>query len=146
MSNKKQNRNDPCLCGSGKKYKKCCLSDDRKNNSVQKTYNYAPNEKRYFFSKGFYEGASVRHGQLENDPRPNVEMLGDDNGKSYYRCGVCGREFDTEISGFFPEKCPECNVKFIMGDGMCMVSEDEYKNFCKDHNIHFTCGCKLCLN
>lgn len=21
----KQNRNDPCLCGSGKKYKKCCI-------------------------------------------------------------------------------------------------------------------------
>jgi hypothetical protein len=24
-ANKKVGRNDPCLCGSGKKYKKCCL-------------------------------------------------------------------------------------------------------------------------
>jgi SWIM/SEC-C metal-binding protein len=24
MFEKKPNRNDPCLCGSGKKYKKCC--------------------------------------------------------------------------------------------------------------------------
>jgi uncharacterized protein YecA (UPF0149 family) len=22
-------RNDPCHCGSGRKYKKCCLDDDR---------------------------------------------------------------------------------------------------------------------
>jgi len=27
-------RNDPCYCGSGKKYKKCCLERDRKENSL----------------------------------------------------------------------------------------------------------------
>ena len=26
---KKIGRNDPCPCGSGKKYKKCCLKKDR---------------------------------------------------------------------------------------------------------------------
>ena len=26
--NKKINRNDPCRCGSGKKYKKCCWSKE----------------------------------------------------------------------------------------------------------------------
>ena len=25
VKDKKTNRNDPCPCGSGKKYKKCCL-------------------------------------------------------------------------------------------------------------------------
>ena len=25
----KVNRNDPCPCGSGKKYKKCCLAKDK---------------------------------------------------------------------------------------------------------------------
>jgi len=25
----KPSRNDPCRCGSGKKYKKCCLDRDR---------------------------------------------------------------------------------------------------------------------
>ncbi|MBK5252256.1 MAG: SEC-C domain-containing protein [Peptostreptococcaceae bacterium] len=29
---KKISRNDPCPCGSGKKYKKCCLAKDEKNN------------------------------------------------------------------------------------------------------------------
>ena len=26
IHDKKINRNDPCHCGSGKKYKKCCMS------------------------------------------------------------------------------------------------------------------------
>lgn len=33
MSKQKLNRNDPCFCGSGKKYKQCCLL---KENSVAK--------------------------------------------------------------------------------------------------------------
>jgi len=28
QSTKKIGRNDPCPCGSGKKYKKCCLNND----------------------------------------------------------------------------------------------------------------------
>jgi len=31
-ASKKIGRNDPCPCGSGKKYKKCCLAKDEKNN------------------------------------------------------------------------------------------------------------------
>jgi len=31
-ASKKVGRNDPCPCGSGKKYKKCCLGKDEKNN------------------------------------------------------------------------------------------------------------------
>jgi len=30
-SSKKIGRNDPCLCGSGKKYKNCCLAKDEAN-------------------------------------------------------------------------------------------------------------------
>jgi hypothetical protein len=29
LENSKQKRNDPCLCGSGKKYKKCCIQKER---------------------------------------------------------------------------------------------------------------------
>ncbi|SFC44066.1 SEC-C motif-containing protein [Alkalibacterium subtropicum] len=32
---KKLGRNDPCHCGSGKKYKKCCLDKDQKMNARQ---------------------------------------------------------------------------------------------------------------
>ena len=27
-------RNDPCPCGSGKKYKNCCLDKDRENGNI----------------------------------------------------------------------------------------------------------------
>ncbi|HKK64153.1 MAG TPA: SEC-C metal-binding domain-containing protein [Bacteroidales bacterium] len=30
MNNKKIGRNDPCSCGSGKKYKKCCMETNSK--------------------------------------------------------------------------------------------------------------------
>jgi hypothetical protein len=30
-ASKKVGRNDPCLCGSGKKFKKCCLNKSRQN-------------------------------------------------------------------------------------------------------------------
>jgi hypothetical protein len=29
------NRNDPCWCGSGEKYKRCCIDKDRTNDRVQ---------------------------------------------------------------------------------------------------------------
>lgn len=33
MLNKNIGRNDPCHCGSGKKYKKCCLGNDKSNSN-----------------------------------------------------------------------------------------------------------------
>ncbi len=36
---KKIGRNDTCPCGSGKKYKKCCLNDPRKSSLAESGYN-----------------------------------------------------------------------------------------------------------
>jgi len=33
----KTGRNDPCHCGSGKKYKRCCLEDDQQNEREART-------------------------------------------------------------------------------------------------------------
>ena len=33
MTDNKTGRNDPCYCGSGRKYKKCCLEKDERNKS-----------------------------------------------------------------------------------------------------------------
>ena len=35
MSDKRISRNDPCLCGSGKKYKKCCFDIDRGSSQTE---------------------------------------------------------------------------------------------------------------
>lgn len=40
----KPGRNDPCPCGSGKKYKKCCLVDEEKNYDVLRAIGKAKNE------------------------------------------------------------------------------------------------------
>jgi hypothetical protein len=36
-------RNEPCLCGSGKKYKKCCFSDDYKNGELKRAIKISSN-------------------------------------------------------------------------------------------------------
>lgn len=36
MSNERIGRNDPCPCGSGKKYKRCCLSDDERHAATRR--------------------------------------------------------------------------------------------------------------
>ena len=38
-------RNDPCPCGSGKKYKKCCIDNIRPaRGTLTKAYEYSPND------------------------------------------------------------------------------------------------------
>lgn len=31
-------RNDPCICGSGKKYKKCCMNSDKERQNIKQKY------------------------------------------------------------------------------------------------------------
>ncbi|MCB2262684.1 MAG: SEC-C domain-containing protein [Candidatus Thiosymbion ectosymbiont of Robbea hypermnestra] len=38
---KKTGRNEKCLCGSGKKYKKCCLRTEDKN-KIQPLWTFSP--------------------------------------------------------------------------------------------------------
>jgi hypothetical protein len=45
---KKVNRNDPCLCGSGKKYKKCCLG----NQSPDQPIAWADDDGVHFVAPG----------------------------------------------------------------------------------------------
>jgi hypothetical protein len=50
-------RNDPCLCGSGRKYKKCCLmSGAAAASSTMRSVEPAPARPRYHFEPGSYGG------------------------------------------------------------------------------------------
>ena len=42
----KPGRNDPCPCGSGKKYKKCCLTNDEAAENEQLVAEHAEREER----------------------------------------------------------------------------------------------------
>lgn len=52
--NKKVGRNDPCPCGSGKKYKKCCLSQDENKKLLNKKLNQSGDLNDKYFSKFKY--------------------------------------------------------------------------------------------
>jgi hypothetical protein len=61
-------RNDPCHCGSGKKYKKCCLAkDDAKSHTVlEKKWTDAEKE----FAKEKEKEASTKEGAASADKSP----------------------------------------------------------------------------
>lgn len=56
----KVGRNDPCPCGSGKKYKNCCLKNEQ-----QKQGGISPLGKRKFTAKVISSGASKPQQQPE---------------------------------------------------------------------------------
>ncbi|MCP5470165.1 MAG: SEC-C domain-containing protein [Chlamydiales bacterium] len=66
---KKPSRNDPCPCGSGKKYKQCCL----KNETVKATY--TPSGKRKFKAKvvGTGNAAQGLFGRMSAQPQHSGE-------------------------------------------------------------------------
>ncbi|MEJ2901519.1 SEC-C metal-binding domain-containing protein [Pedobacter panaciterrae] len=43
----KLNRNDPCYCGSGKKYKKCCIHKEQAEESILPSHAYSPELPNY---------------------------------------------------------------------------------------------------
>lgn len=45
MSGRKVGRNDPCHCGSGKKYKKCCLEGDTRRAAEERDRSVRENQK-----------------------------------------------------------------------------------------------------
>ncbi len=46
--NGKIGRNDPCICGSGRKYKKCCMGNDGASSSLS----WQDSEGAHFVNKG----------------------------------------------------------------------------------------------
>ncbi|MDR3585527.1 MAG: SEC-C metal-binding domain-containing protein [Desulfosporosinus sp.] len=54
--NSQAGRNDPCPCGSGKKYKKCCLSkDEEKEQLKQELENIKDVTDEFFTTKEYIE-------------------------------------------------------------------------------------------
>ncbi len=52
-------RNEPCPCGSGKKYKKCCLSKETAISTSEKKSEKVPDSKHYFSFKGINAEAAL---------------------------------------------------------------------------------------
>ena len=69
-------RNDPCPCGSGKKYKKCCMQKSQIKPASQRLKNV----KRIEVSKGL--GSLFNKSHLPQEPKKtDVEKPQDDEGK-----------------------------------------------------------------
>ena len=85
-------RNDPCPCGSGKKYKKCCLLQDEKKQQSKIEDKSATSRKNVYNSKDYDDlniaPPSSYDQQVSDDERPSIVSIGD-----RYVC----KQFEREI-------------------------------------------------
>lgn len=93
----KTGRNDPCHCGSGQKYKKCCLAKDNRDRrfesrrsdeeqAVQRALSWLtetyPDETAQAFFEGFFGGMAEENLACIDDLPPGVQdMLGINSGE-----------------------------------------------------------------
>lgn len=73
----KAGRNDPCPCGSGKKYKQCCMKNEK-----TKSASYTPQGVRKFTAKVLSGGGAVKPEsqqapQSQNQAAANYQSLMD---------------------------------------------------------------------
>jgi hypothetical protein len=100
--NKKIGRNEPCPCGSGKKYKKCCMG---KNDTFIETPEIE-NCRRPDFSKSGLEDVK---------PNPELWSLIHVNGKDPAKC-TCDDCADANV-GCSKDKNPKyCSETSLMGE------------------------------
>ena len=79
-------RNDPCHCGSGKKYKKCCQSADAQIHSSELQ---AVNQQNADDRRAHYEEALVEIIKLENpDAELSPEFIAMYDWRYQYRTGL----------------------------------------------------------
>ena len=88
MTEKKVGRNDPCPCGSGKKYKACCL----KKTDTKKTF--TPTGKRKFKAKVIDSAASAAVFSTSGAATPQGE--GDPKILDQLRFRMSGHDYRTE--------------------------------------------------
>ena len=64
-------RNDPCHCGSGKKYKRCCLEDDQQNEREARTAFTAALAAEQADEDEFYEWSN----RLDEDSNAVIDLI-----------------------------------------------------------------------
>ena len=69
----KVGRNDPCLCGSGKKYKKCCLT--LQETAIQQSPNWAVDTDEAFTLESNRVVDLIHEGQLDEAERLAERLL-----------------------------------------------------------------------
>jgi hypothetical protein len=79
----KPGRNDACHCGSGKKYKKCCLEKDEAQDIVEQQYEDAP-ESEWLDDEKFEDECQDEDGEYFNDDDdPDLDYDDGDDDEEY---------------------------------------------------------------
>jgi hypothetical protein len=68
---KKVGRNDPCPCGSGKKYKKCCMNSLKEVGVLRKAYDMGKDKD--FYARFLFGLSDIRNCVYKNDERSEYD-------------------------------------------------------------------------
>ncbi|MFO7967139.1 MAG: SEC-C metal-binding domain-containing protein [Archaeoglobaceae archaeon] len=91
-------RNDPCPCGSGLKYKKCCLSLDSKKEEAETSKE--PRKRTEDVETDFQEGKEekqVEQEEQEVEPKMEYEDVSDDDAVQLYAKEFAQRGYNIRL-------------------------------------------------
>lgn len=151
--NKKVGRNDPCICGSGKKYKNCCLNKVIQVDFAQKQYPdcLEEEEARLFFSIKnsllYYVNEKYKINSKLEDFQDIVEAEPEDvmeiRKKLWSNTNII-KEFikENQVSEELANILKEWNEKKLDKNFILYKYEKEYAVFIDDDNIYYVKGLK----
>lgn len=97
-------RNDPCPCGSGKKYKKCCLKNDMVLKVREDIVECAICEREFNRNlKGTFQSKKKKRGKrIYFCPECNLNLS----------CSTCGEKLGTKSFGLY--SCKHCGAVTVV--------------------------------
>jgi DNA-directed RNA polymerase subunit RPC12/RpoP len=103
----KISRNEPCPCGSGKKYKKCCLGTDKDPGLIRKCVLCGKDFNRML--EGTFQTQQVQGNRLYFCPKCNSKL----------KCSHCRKEIGEKPFNLF--SCEDCGAVTVI----CENCEDK---------------------
>ena len=98
-------RNDPCPCGSGKKYKKCCLGTDKDPLAKAKGHMVKCN----ICDKEFDNNAA---GSFQSEEKEGKKIYFCPDCNMNLSCTTCKKKLGTKSFGLY--SCSECGAATVM--------------------------------
>lgn len=113
----KTGRNDPCPCGSGKKYKKCCMDKDQADMRARTSYTQVPSS---------FKSIGASRSLVSGSSKPEIF----DSLDAVY-ASLRSEGYDPVLSNVFDMEDDPIDVDFIDDDDNPVLKAYEIDLYCK---------------
>lgn len=135
-------RNDPCPCGSGLKYKKCCLPVDREKEGTEATTETVEQIEEPYEDFEIYRGEQEGREEQEVEPQMEYEDISDDEAVQLYvkEFAKCGYNIKLEVISTFFHRCLQIDglvdsqrveelCKYLRKHEKVVITSEDVNNF-----------------